>query len=223
MGALRLRGILAALALLIASPLAAQDAQGQIRSPILIIEADRLFTESAFGQRVAEEIEAAGAALRDENMRIEAALIEEEQALTEQRATLPAAEFRALADAFDEKVQRIRREQDAKANAIAERGEEDRRVFLNAAQPALGALMREANAAIILERRQVFLSADVLDVTDEAIARIDAAIGSGLGVIDTAPAPESDTAPDAPETDRGSPSDNFPGAPDAASGGVDDP
>lgn len=191
-----LRPWLAALGLALCLPVAAQEIgmpvpqQNQVRSPILTVEADRLFTDSAFGKRVAAEIEAEGAALREENAQIEADLIEEEQALTELRATMEPEAFRELADAFDEKVQRIRREQDAKATAIAERGEQDRRIFLNAAQPALEALMREANAAVILERRQVFLGADVIDITDEAIARIDAAIGAGPGRETPQPVPQ---------------------------------
>ena len=57
-----------------------------------------------------------------------------------------------------------------------------RRAFLNAAQPILAGMMRDANAAMIIERRAVFLSADVIDITDEAIARIDAAIGDGASL-----------------------------------------
>ena len=39
--------------------------------------------------------------------------------------------------------------------------------------------MREAGAVVILEKRSLFLSADVIDITDAAIARIDAEIGDG--------------------------------------------
>jgi len=34
---------------------------------------------------------------------------------------------------------------------------------------------------VILEKRSLFLSADVIDITDVAIARIDAEIGDGTG------------------------------------------
>ena len=149
------------------------------QGPVLVVELDRLFAESAFGKRVTAEIEAEGAALATENRRIEAELTEEERALTEQRPTLSPEEFRALADAFDEKVQNIRREQDAKVRAFGQRGDEERRAFLAAAQPVLQALMVEANAAIMVDHRAVFLAAPSVDVTDEAITRIDAEIGDG--------------------------------------------
>ena len=158
---------------------AAVPAQEVVKSPILTVEADRLFNESLYGQRLTEEIEVAGSEISAENRQIEAALTAEEKSLTEQRANLPTAEFRKLADAFDEKVQSIRQEQDAKGRALAARTEDVRRDFLEAAQPVLGELMREAGAAVLIERRNVFLSADAIDVTDEAIERINARLGTG--------------------------------------------
>lgn len=146
---------------------------------ILVVELDRLFSESAFGRRIAAEVEAEGAAIAAENRRIEAALTEEERALTEQRPSLTPEEFRALADAFDEKVQTIRREQDAKVRAFGQRGDEERRAFLAAAQPVLQELLAETGASVILDRRVVFQVAPDVDITDVAITRIDAAIGDG--------------------------------------------
>ena len=162
----------------LASPMSAQQL-GTVQSPILTIEAERLFIESQFGQRVAQEREADSAVLSAENRRIEADLTEEEQSLTERRAEMEPDAFRALADAFDEKVQAIRRTQDAKARALNQRGEADRVAFLQAAAPVLEQLMRDAGAAVILERGSVFLSLNATDVTDQAIARINAAIGDG--------------------------------------------
>ena len=169
-----------------AAPATAQQTlvPGVPQSPILTIESDRFFAESLFGRRIAAEIEATGAELAAENRQIEAELTVEERALTEQRASLPADAFRALADAFDEKVTRLRREQDTKARALGQRSEDTRRRFLNAAGPVLGALMRESGAAVILERRAVFLSADVIDITDEAIRRVDTVIGDGSDLPD---------------------------------------
>ena len=170
---------------------AAVPAQEVVKSPILTVEADRLFNESLYGQRLTEEIEVAGSEISAENRQIEAALTAEEKSLTEQRANLPTAEFRKLADAFDEKVQSIRQEQDAKGRALAARTEDVRRDFLEAAQPVLGELMREAGAAVLIERRNVFLSADAIDVTDEAIERINVRLGTGAA---------EDTGTDEPQT-----------------------
>ena len=162
----------------LAHPSAAQDL-GLVQSPILTIESDRLFNESRFGQRVAREVEAEGAVLAAENRRIEAELTVEERALTDRRAEMAAEGFRSLADAFDEKVQGIRRAQDGKARALNQRLDSGRVAFFQAARPVLESVMRDAEASVILERSSVFLSARVTDITDLAIARIDAALGDG--------------------------------------------
>ena len=156
----------------------AQDI-GTVVSPILTIESDRFFAQSAFGQRVAREIEAEGAMLAAENRKIEADLTAEEKAITDQREGMDPDAFRVLADTFDEKVQTMRRTQDTKSRNLAQRNEADRMTFINAAGPILEVLMQDAGAAVVLERRSVFLSANAIDVTDEAIQRMDAEIGDG--------------------------------------------
>ncbi len=158
---------------------------GDVQSSILVVEFDRLFTQSAFGQRFTREAEAESANINAQNRAIEAELTEEERQLTEQRSQMEPAEFRALADAFDEKVQRLRDEQDAKARALGQRSDEERRRFLAIARPVIDRLMQESGATIVLDRRAVFLSADFIDITDQAIERIDRTIGDGA-------APEQD-------------------------------
>jgi len=174
------------------------------QTPILVIDFERVFAESAFGRRVNEEIEQQGRAIAAENRQIEAELIEQERELTDLRPTLAPDEFRALADAFDEKVQRLRDEQDAKARALGARTEEARRRFLTVAQPVLEGLLREAGAMLILERRTVFVAADAIDVTDRAIALIDSQIGDGTPAVpDPVPAPDPIPDPETPEPPPG--------------------
>ncbi|UWQ93352.1 OmpH family outer membrane protein [Rhodobacteraceae bacterium M382] len=149
------------------------------QSVILTIASERLFAESKFGRRVARLIEAESAVLAAENRQIEAQLTTEEQELTDRRPGMDADAFRVLANAFDEKVRQIRREQDAKARALAQQSDNARIEFLNAAAPVLETMMRDAKASVILERASVFLSANATDVTDLAIARIDLVLGDG--------------------------------------------
>ncbi|HIF76459.1 MAG TPA: OmpH family outer membrane protein [Sulfitobacter sp.] len=155
-------------------------ARGGVISPVLTIDSERLFRDSAFGQRVTREIEAESEQLATENREIEAALEAEERELTEKRSQMKPAQFRLLADAFDEKVQRTRTEQAAKNRALSEALDLERERFLSAAAPVLEQLMRNSDAAVILERRRVFVSSSVIEVTDEAIALLDEAIGTGL-------------------------------------------
>ncbi|MEO1362534.1 MAG: OmpH family outer membrane protein [Pseudomonadota bacterium] len=175
------RALLALILTLSLVPLA--DAQ-VVQSPILTIDSERLYRDSAFGQRVLREIEARTRALTEENQKLEAELEAEEQALTEQRDSLTPEEFRALADAFDARVQSIRRERDARNQENIELLDENQERFLRAALPVLEAIMRDVGAAVVLEVRSVFVSANAIDITDRAIAEINAAVGDG-----TKPAP----------------------------------
>lgn len=184
---------------LLATAGAAQEAPA---AGILTIDQERLFIESQFGKAVREREFTAARALEAENARIEADLIAEEQALTERRASLSAEEFSALATAFDEKVVRIRAEQDAKVRDLTRSRDEDRQEFFRTVVPILGDLLVERKAVAIIDKSALILSLTAIDVTDAAIAKVDAASGSGAQV-DPAPDPAPDPSPD-------------PDAPDAA-------
>lgn len=157
---------------------------GTVISPILTIDSERLFTESAFGKRIASEIEADLAELAAENRNIEAELTAEEKSLTEQRPGMTPQDFRAVADAFDERVQVIRREQLNKELGITKQRDQARISFLTAAQPILGDLMRDSQAGVILELQSIFISANSIDITDKAIERLNNSLGDGLKTVE---------------------------------------
>jgi Skp family chaperone for outer membrane proteins len=98
----------------------------------------------------------------------------------------PAA-FREAADAFDAKVTRIRSAQDRKSRALTNLQERERRAFLDAALPVFGTLLDDFGAFILLDRRQIFLSDDRVDITDEAIQRVDVALGEMEPTLDGTP------------------------------------
>jgi len=177
---------------------------GQVRSPVLIIDIERIFSESLFGQRISTELQRQTEELAAENRQIEAALTEEERSLTLRRPDMDVAAFRAAAEEFDTRVQEIRRAQDGKERALQLVVTQGRDAFLAAATPVLAQLMAESGAAVILDRRSVFLGVDLVDVTNIAIAAIDAQIGDGaiapaVPEPDPAPAEEPDPEPVTPD------------------------
>lgn len=184
-----------ALCLAVGGPALAQESP-LIRSPILSLDQDRMFAASDFGRRFDAALQADGARLEIENRRIESELEAEEKDLTQRRPAMSPEAFRALADAFDTKVQRIRTEQTAKARALAQRTEEAQRQFIAAARPVLEQLMIDAGAVVIIDPRSVVMSRSAIDVTDEAIRRINDSIGDGT---DRAVPPQE--APGAPKGD----------------------
>lgn len=146
---------------------------------ILILNQDRFFSDSQYGQRVQAELEAAGLALATENREIEARLTEVELQLTEDRQSLERDEFMVRAAEFDQQVETIRATQDAKTRALNAAAEAAQRRFFNLAVPILLEVVAERRAAVILDSRTVLLAADTVDITDTAIARVDAELGDG--------------------------------------------
>lgn len=177
-----LRGIIrlmCALALLWAAPVAAQDV-GVVQSDILVLDPDRLFSETRLGQRINRDYLAERDKLIARNRKIESELEAEELALTEQRAQKTPEEFRDLADAFDVKVQEIRRDSERAVRDLELSRDRAPVTFMRMVEPVLQELMQDANGAVILDVRSVLLRTDVVDITGVAIARVDERIGDGL-------------------------------------------
>jgi hypothetical protein len=84
-----------------------------------------------------------------------------------------------MASAFWSKAEAIRARQAGKDRAITESRQADQQRFLQAAAPELAQMMADMGAVAMLDKQVVFLSFDTVDVTDRAIARIDAGLGDG--------------------------------------------
>jgi Skp family chaperone for outer membrane proteins len=159
---------------------------------ILTVDQDRLYGASLYGRALEAKSLAATQALAAENRRIEADLSAEEARLTTQRATLSTEAFGELAAAFDEKVERIRAEQEAKGKQLTTDRDLGRKQFFDAAVPILAELMRQLGAFAILNHDAVMLSFDSIDVTDRALVELDTRLGDGS---ETAPVPDQTPKP----------------------------
>lgn len=180
-------GILAALLMLglgqgfgpLASTANAQDSTPS-QMVILTIDQELLFSGSLFGERVVAQINQDLAKLEQEFQRLEADLTAEEKDLTLRRATLEPDAFRLLADAFDEKVQGIRKAQDAKARELDRRLETERARYYGLVNPLLYKIMDDLGASVIIDRRAILAGVEGVDVTNEALRVIDASLGEGI-------------------------------------------
>ncbi len=147
--------------------------------PVVVLNQERLFSGSLWGQRVQSELESASSDLVQQNRAIEAQLLDEEQQLTQQRSEMTAEEFQPLADAFDARVEEIRATQDERLRELNALADAAQRRFLQLTTPVLRDLLSERGAAAVLDSRAVIYLADGADITDAALARIDQAIGEG--------------------------------------------
>ncbi|WP_375173189.1 OmpH family outer membrane protein [Pseudooceanicola sp.] len=198
------------IALFAATPAATQSgfelgrSPDQVFSPVLTLDTDRLLNDSAAGREIERDLAEKSATLAAENRRIEAELTEEEKDLSVRRASLSTEDFRAAAAAFDEKVNRIREEQDAKLRELQGQSEQARLRILQAANPVLASIMRDTGAVAILEKSNVIVGLQSIDVTDTAIERLDAAMQDGGDIRPTEDTGATgDPATDAPAPTEG--------------------
>jgi Skp family chaperone for outer membrane proteins len=161
--------------LVLALPASAQ----QSSPPILIVDSERLLIETLYGRRIAADLAAQAAELQAENDRIVESLTLEERSLTVRRAEMDIEEFRTESEAFDTKVQEVRRVRDAKNVELQVATAGARGEFERQSRSVLETMMRERGAAMVIERRFVLLWTRGADITDDAIVRIDAELGDG--------------------------------------------
>lgn len=145
--------------------------------PVLSLDQEQFFIRSSFGRAALAANKAATEALVAEFQKIEAALADEERALTAQRASLPVAEFSIAAQLFDQKVESIRQAQKARPQELQRALDAEKVRFYEAARPVLTSLMAERGAYAIIDKRVVVLGFDAIDLTPIAIERIDAVLG----------------------------------------------
>jgi len=155
----------------------------QAPAQVLLIDQDRLFSGSVFGQAVGGVIDRVGRDLSAQNREIEDVLTQEEQRLTELRSSLSIEDFRLRAAEFDARVVEIRSEQDAKNRALGAYAEAARQRFLEIMGPILIDLVQRSGAEVLMDRRAVIFARDDIDITDEAIAAIDAALADRIDEI----------------------------------------
>ena len=150
-----------------------QTGRDVLPPPVVVLDTERLFLESAYADSLRAEIEAEATILRAENEDLVAELTAEEQSLTERRPNMTPEAFRAEADAFDQKVQRIRSERDAKEAELQAAQAELRLRFFDEVRPIVGRLMVDRGALAVIDSRSIVVARRAADITDDAITLVD--------------------------------------------------
>ena len=168
--------------LLFAGAAAAQEAN------VLVIDRDRVLTESAPAQKLRAMEQARRAALRESFEQMRLKLEAEESAIAGIRDEAPAAEFEERVRAFDLMVREARRESQKESEALQAEFAAARRRLTEALAPILREVMEQRGASLILDARTVLVARDAIDVTAEVMSRFsEAKVELGL-----APPPADD-------------------------------
>ncbi len=162
---------------------------------VIVIDQERLFNESRYGQAILAEIRALSQKLAAENRRIEQELEAEEKALAEKRKRMEPGEFRVLAEDFNTRVEKIRKEQAAKEQAILGRLNERRLKFFSDVGRLVLRLTKEVGADIVLDKRVTIYAVPAADMTDRLIALVDRELVPPPEEGHTAPVPPLPPAP----------------------------
>ena len=153
----------------------AQDAV-PVPTAVLVIDREAVLLRSRTGQDRLTALADDERALAGENRAIEADLTAEEADLAARRSDMDPGAFREEADDFDRRVTAIRETQDAKERVLLERRQRLLDAFRQEMLPVLGEIMEERQAGVMLDRDAVLIFAATVDVTDEVIRRLDAAL-----------------------------------------------
>ncbi len=143
---------------------------------ILIVSRKRLLNDTAHARALLKAETELTAELQLQVDAIKAELTVEEQELARLRPTLEREVFAARVNAFDRKVRRQRRAAQKHAATLQNAFRAERLKLVEALGPLLEEVREAHGASVILNSDQVLAADPVIDVTDEVIARFNAAV-----------------------------------------------
>jgi len=160
-----------------AAPVHGQEAAAP--SSVLTVDLEKIARESDYGQRVNGLYQAEILTLQSQAKQVEAELIAEEQDLVAQRDIVSPEEFKELSQAFDRKVVAIREDQNSKQSELQAKQRDDQRNLLRLIAPILYEIVSARGASVLIDRRNIVLDLSSVDITDEAIAKVNETLGDG--------------------------------------------
>ena len=142
---------------------------------ILIVDLDRAYNSSKFGQSIRKDFQLNNESFNKENRTILESLKEEEIKLTKDRESLSPEDFAKAAVAFDTRAVAIRAVRLEKIRIVDERFKGLKPLFFDRIRPVIVKIMREYEASVILEKNSVVWSLASIDITSVIVERVDKA------------------------------------------------
>ena len=149
---------------------------------ILIVDLDRVYNSSKFGQSIRKNFQLENQSFNKENSTILESLKKEELKLTKDRESLSPEDFAKAAVIFDTRAVAIRAVRLEKIRIVDERFQGLKPLFFERIKPIIVKIMREYDAFIILEKNSVVWSLASIDITSVIVERVDRAFVKTSGV-----------------------------------------
>lgn len=171
----------AALAAILASPLASATAQTLPPPVIVIVDMDQVINTSAAGKQAAGELKTRADAIQARLASLRTQFGTEGQTLAKARPAPTATP--AVITAWEAKARDLQSRQQAAETDLSTRDRDfqaSRQTVLkqinDAAQPVISTVMRERGATIVLAEGATLQHSAAIDVTNDVIARLDKAL-----------------------------------------------
>ena len=170
---------LVALLVLFCAPLSSAVAQENSDDiGILIVDLQRVQRDAAASISVRRQITDLRSELEIIVAQRSKAISDEEASLAEERERLSPDEFRSRVRDFDKKVFANRDFAQREAGKLQALQAQAQASIRRSIAPILSLIMKEREAKLLLDKSQVVLSLEALEVTDEVLARLDEAMPS---------------------------------------------
>ena len=138
-------------------------------SKILFVNQNKLYSDSIFGKVLESLFKAESLKLVEQNQKLTKELQLEEQVLTDKRGSTLLKDFKFLAEEFNFRVERVRREQKQKAELLNTRLEAERKYFFKIVYPILLKFVADNEAYGILDSSVFIVADENLDITDRLV------------------------------------------------------
>jgi Skp family chaperone for outer membrane proteins len=145
------------------------QASEDFKDKVLYLNQNKVYSESIFGKNLEEMFRNESKKLKEQNRQLTKELEIEEQRLTNEREGMALDEFKILAQSFNARVEKVRKEQKEKSDILKYKLEEERKYFFNAVYPLLLEFVAKTNATGILDSSAFIVGNSKLDVTNNVI------------------------------------------------------
>ncbi|MGB4106663.1 MAG: OmpH family outer membrane protein [Alphaproteobacteria bacterium] len=143
---------------------------------VAVVDVQKLLNESKAGKNIHEQLEAHKAKFLTDISQQEQKLRDDEKALTDKRATLPAEEFAEKAKTFESELTETRRKAQERKRAIEDAAAKSMGTLRNEILKVVQKISDEEGYGLVINRQNVVISSKDMDITDKALANLDQAI-----------------------------------------------
>jgi outer membrane protein len=137
-----------------------------------VIDINKILAEANAAVEAAEEIEKIAIEIENEIKASDEEIIKEQNLLIESQSIMAPEAFEAKRIEYEIKIQTYNSERQSKLMKIDELIAISRNDILNAIKPILEEISNEKGITIILEKTSIMLNAEKMDITNEALKKL---------------------------------------------------